>query len=60
MGCRRCRILSVRQEAVGEAHWTALTGCLLLSDMVTTEVFLLVLGPRKLISHSEISDTMTP
>jgi hypothetical protein len=47
----------VQQEAVGTAYRTALTGCFLLSGVVMTLAFVLVLGLPEIMLRSEIEET---
>jgi hypothetical protein len=46
----------VQQAAVGTAYRTALTGCFLLSGVVMTLAFVLVLGLPEITLRSEIDD----
>jgi hypothetical protein len=48
---------ATQQAAVGTAYRTALTGCFLLSGVVMTLAFILVLGLPEILLRSEIDET---
>jgi hypothetical protein len=50
-------ITPAQQAAVSTAYRTALTGCFLLSGVIMTLAFLLVLGLPEITLRSEIDET---